>query len=237
MKDTLYQVSLLQGLMQGDFYGSISVKELKELGDIGIGTFEGVNGELVMLGGVVYQALGNDEVKIAADDVKVPFANVAKFSQNSSCELNNIANSDVLIKELEKNISKSGKNHFYFVQISVENAAICYRSEEAQSEPYLPLAAALKRSERDFCVNSADGDIVALFTPSFMNTLNISGWHFHFISKDKKHGGHATHISFKKAVARICALSQFHMFLPHSKYFEQLNFKKDLNKEIREVEK
>ena len=48
-RETIYQVSLLQGLTLGDYNGSVSVKQLKQKGDTGIGTFEGVNGELIMV--------------------------------------------------------------------------------------------------------------------------------------------------------------------------------------------
>ena len=37
----MYQVFLLQGLTNGDYNGSVTLKELKQHGDIGIGTFDG----------------------------------------------------------------------------------------------------------------------------------------------------------------------------------------------------
>ena len=66
--ETIYQVALLQSLTQGYYDGIIKVSELKEHGDTGIGTFEGVNGEMIVIDGKVYQALGDGSVKEAADD-------------------------------------------------------------------------------------------------------------------------------------------------------------------------
>ena len=54
-RETIYQVSLLQGLTDGDFEGSVTIGELKKHGDTGIGTFNGLNGELVLVDGTVYQ--------------------------------------------------------------------------------------------------------------------------------------------------------------------------------------
>ena len=54
-KETINQVALLQSLALGYFDGSITVKEWKTFGDTGIGTFEGLNGELIALDGVIYQ--------------------------------------------------------------------------------------------------------------------------------------------------------------------------------------
>jgi acetolactate decarboxylase len=41
--ETINQVSLLQGLTLGDYYGSTTIGELKTLGNIGLGTFDGLN--------------------------------------------------------------------------------------------------------------------------------------------------------------------------------------------------
>ena len=42
--EVINQVSLLQGLTFGDYTGSVTVAELKKMGDIGIGTFDKLNG-------------------------------------------------------------------------------------------------------------------------------------------------------------------------------------------------
>ena len=63
-KETIYQIALLQSLAMGYFDGSITVKELKTHGDTGIGTFEGLDGEMIVLDGVVYRANQNCQVNV-----------------------------------------------------------------------------------------------------------------------------------------------------------------------------
>ena len=58
-RERIYQVSLLQGLTLGDYYGSITVEELEKNGDTGIGTFNRLNGELIMIDGETYRAAGD----------------------------------------------------------------------------------------------------------------------------------------------------------------------------------
>ena len=70
--ESIYQVALLQSLAQGYFDGSITVVDLKTHGDTGIGTFDGLNGEMIVLDGVVYQAIGDGSVVIPDDDETVP---------------------------------------------------------------------------------------------------------------------------------------------------------------------
>ena len=83
-REVLFQVSLLQGLMLGDFEGSLPIGELKKHGDIGLGTFTGVNGEMIVLGDSVYRAAGDGSVEVASDDERVPFAAVTFFDADES---------------------------------------------------------------------------------------------------------------------------------------------------------
>ena len=88
-RETIYQVSLLQGLTLGDYNGSVSVKQLKQKGDTGIGTFEGVNGELIMVDGTVYRAKSDGSVETAPDDETIPFANVTFFDTDEKQDIIN----------------------------------------------------------------------------------------------------------------------------------------------------
>ncbi|MBR3458045.1 MAG: acetolactate decarboxylase, partial [Selenomonadaceae bacterium] len=83
-RESLNQVALLQSLAQGYFGGTVTVKDMRALGDTGIGTFEGLNGEMIMLGGTVYQALGDGRVVVADDTVAVPYATVTYFDNDLS---------------------------------------------------------------------------------------------------------------------------------------------------------
>ncbi len=83
-RESINQVSLLQGLTFGDYNGSLSAKEVKALGDTGIGTFDGLNGELVMLDGVIYRAAGDGSVEAVPDTETIPFCDVTFFDNDKS---------------------------------------------------------------------------------------------------------------------------------------------------------
>lgn len=70
----LYQLSTLSALLLGDFEPSLSIGELKRHGTLGIGTFEELGGELIMLDGVVWNGTHTGEAVPAADIEKTPFA-------------------------------------------------------------------------------------------------------------------------------------------------------------------
>lgn len=235
-RETIYQVALLQSLTQGYYDGIIKVSELKEHGDIGIGTFEGVNGEMIVLDGKVYQALGDGTVKEADDNETVPFSNVTFFDKDSSEELSNIGDVNALKEKLTAIVEANGRNLFYFVKVSGTFNQMNVRSELKQEKPYKTLDKALETDQREFSYDNISGTVVALYCPDYMNGLNTPGWHFHFISDDKTKGGHILDLKFDKATAEYDATPEFEMCLTDNNDFQQMELSKDVSDAIKKVE-
>ena len=235
-RETIYQVALLQSLTQGYYDGIIKVSELKEHGDIGIGTFEGVNGEMIVLDGTVYQALGDGTVQVAADDETVPFSNVTFFDKDGSVELSDINDVNALKEKLNAMVEENGKNLFYFVKMSGTFEKMNVRSEIKQEKPYKTLDKALETDQREFSYDNITGTVVALYCPDYMNGLNTPGWHFHFISDDKTNGGHLLDLQFAKATAEYDATPEFDMCLTDNGDFQQMELAKDVSDAIKKVE-
>ena len=235
-RETIYQVALLQSLTQGYYDGIIKVSELKEHGDIGIGTFEGVSGEMIVLDGTVYQALGDGTVQVAADDETVPFSNVTFFDKDGSVELSDINDVNALKEKLNAMVAENGKNLFYFVKMSGTFEKMNVRSEIKQEKPYKTLDKALETDQREFNYDNITGTVVALYCPDYMNGLNTPGWHFHFISDDKTKGGHLLDLQFAKATAEYDATPEFDMCLTDNGDFQQMELAKDVSDAIKKVE-
>lgn len=111
--DSMYQVSLLQAFMHGEYDGVVKVGDLKKHGDIGLGTFEGVNGEMIVLDGVVYQAAADGSINVMKDDEKIPFATVTKFDEDGNITNITASNFDDLTGQLNKTIEEYGTNNMY----------------------------------------------------------------------------------------------------------------------------
>ncbi|WP_028506167.1 acetolactate decarboxylase [Ruminococcus sp. FC2018] len=235
-RETIYQVSLLQGLTLGDYYGSVSVKELKQKGDTGIGTFEGVNGELIMVDGTVYRAKSDGSIEAAPDDETIPFANVTFFDTDEKQDISGIANIADIKKLLDEKVEKLGKNQFYMVRIDGTFKKMHARSELKQEQPYKPLAEALKTDQREFSWDNIEGTVVALYCPQYMKDLNAAGWHLHFVSKDKKYGGHVLDLDIDSAELKIDCTQGFNMQLPNTEKFPSLDLTKDQSDDIKKVE-
>ena len=226
-RETIYQVALLQSLTQGYYDGIIKVSELKEHGDIGIGTFEGVNGEMIVLDGTVYQALGDGTVQEAADDF---------FDKDGGAELSDINDVNALKEKLNAMVEENGKNLFYFVKMSGTFEKMNVRSEIKQEKPYKTLDKALETDQREFNYDNITGTVVALYCPDYMGGLNTPGWHFHFISDDKTKGGHLLDLQFAKATAEYDATPGFDMCLTDNGDFQKMELSKDVSDAIKKVE-
>ena len=219
-RETVFQVALLQSLTQGYYDGIIKVSELKQHGDTGIGTFEGVNGEMIVLDGKVYQALGDGSVKEADDNETVPFSNVTFFDKDLSVTLSKMENINSLKETLTKTVNENGKNLFYMVKINGTFQKMFVRSELKQEKPYKTL----------------DKAVVALYCPDYMGGLNTPGWHFHFISDDKTKGGHILELAFDSAQAEFDSTQDFDMYLSDNSDFQKMELAKDVSSAIKKVE-
>jgi len=198
--DTVYQVSLLQNLMLGDYYGLISSGYLKTKGDTGLGTFDGLNGEMIVLDGVVYRAAGDGTVEEAADDELIPFADVTMFDVDEIQEITDIEDLNVLKALLDEKVAELGENRFYMIRIDGVFDEMHVRSEQAQKEPYKPLEEVMETDQTFFDYEDIEGTVVGLYCPDYMDGLNTPGWHMHFISSDRTKGGHVLGLSADNAV-------------------------------------
>ena len=87
MTHTLYQVSTAVALVEGVYEGAVSVGTLRDHGDLGLGTFANLDGEMVILDGRFFQIRSDGSVRECADDVLTPFAAIARFAPDAEATL------------------------------------------------------------------------------------------------------------------------------------------------------
>ena len=86
----MYQVSTLQALAMGYNKAVITVEDLLQHGDTGLGTFEGVDGEMIVVDGICYRAAVDGTVTKASPETGVPFASVSKLCGGRSFEIEEV---------------------------------------------------------------------------------------------------------------------------------------------------
>ena len=116
--DSMYQVSLMQAFMHGEYDGVITVGDLKTHGDIGLGTFEGVNGEMIVLDGVVYQAAADGSIKVVPDNETIPFATITRF------------NEDQKIPTITRSVEKQEKPYKEFTDVAAADQKVFNHTDQ-----------------------------------------------------------------------------------------------------------
>jgi acetolactate decarboxylase len=87
---TLFQVSTAGALVKGVYDGIVTIGDLKQHGDFGLGTFDGLDGEMLALDGRFYQIRSSGAVGEAADAAMVPFAVVTRFRAEQALTLDRV---------------------------------------------------------------------------------------------------------------------------------------------------
>lgn len=187
-RDTVTQLAPFLYILSGNYDGALTVAQYKAAGNFGIGTFEGLDGEAVLLDGVVYQVKGDGSVTIPEDTRHMPFGACTLFDDDQRRTMRNVASFDVFAKTLEahfedKQILYAVKAHGVFTSIRV-------RSCDKQEKPYRPLAEATKQ-QHEYTYTQVRGTLIGFWTPPFVpGAIGVPGFHLHFLSDDRLQGGH-----------------------------------------------
>lgn len=234
----MYQVSTLQALAKGDFYGNATIEELLANGNIGLGTFEAVDGEMIVLDGICYRAKADGTVEIADASDATPFASVTYLNKELTFDLKKIADMSELLAKLDEVGKAHGENNIYACRIDGYFNEIYARSEKKQhSEPYKTFAKVLETDQREFEFKNVSGSLVCVYFPQYMDGLNVAGWHVHFISDDRTMGGHVFYCSLQEGKAYMSRTEGFSFLVPKTKFFQKLTLTDVSKEEIESVEK
>lgn len=231
-REVINQISTLNSLMAGNYDGIDSVAALKKSGDIGLGTFDGLEGEMIVVDGKVYQAKATGEVNVAPDTTTVPFSAVTFFDKDVDAKLEQISNIDNLKAQLDNLIKE--KDAFYAIRIDGTFSHVKVRSVPKQDKPYKVLSEVTK-NQPTFEYNDVKGTIVGFWSPDYVGGVNVPGYHLHFISDDRAKGGHLLEVSMTTGGVSLDVTRQFNMNLGDA---NSSNLKPAVSKEdIEKVEK
>jgi acetolactate decarboxylase len=227
---TLYQISTSSALVEGVYSGSIPSSVLLEHGDFGLGTFEDLDGEMVILDGQIYQVA--DRVSHRTDDFLVPFASITHFRAKSYFEIDNVACLKGI--ELACDQQRISDNLFYALRLDGSFETIHARAVHAVPRNTRLLDAA--KTQLEFRFENIEGTLVGFWSPRYSSSFSIPGYHLHFISKDRTKGGHVLDCTTQKLKAGIQVLSEYDIRLPDSGPFLTANLSKDPAPDLAKTE-
>jgi acetolactate decarboxylase len=222
-QSTVVQVSTYPALGLGMYDGDLTYAQLKQISDFGIGTFDGMDGEMVALDGTFYQAKVDGSVRPAAPTMECPFATVHFFHGDRQVALSALQTYDQLKARLDSYLPLP--NRPYAFKITGTFAYLKLRSIPKQNTPFPPLANVIAQ-QTVFEHHNIKGTLVGYWFPEYLADLNVAGYHLHFISEDKQHGGHMLDCSLTEATAEIGDLDSVLLLIPQTETFQKIDWTK-----------
>jgi len=229
---TLFQVSTSAALVEGLYQGAVRVSRLLRHGDFGLGTFIDLDGEMVVLDGDCYQVSSDGSVARVEGDRLIPYAVVTRFAPEFSgrfAQLNSYSEFVAVCDRLRRT-----ENLFYAFRADGRFSAIKTRVMKAVPEGTGLRAAA--SGQEEFLFEEQEGTLVGLWSPGFAGLFSVPGYHFHFLSSDRKRGGHVLECRALDVKIGVCAMHDMHVSLPETKEFLEADLSGDPTEDLLSAE-
>jgi acetolactate decarboxylase len=229
---TLYQVSTATALVEGIYQGAVRVGTLRQHGDLGLGTFENLDGEMVVVDGEFFQVRCDGSVRTCGDDMLSPFAVMTRFAPEVSVMVAECSNLSQLTTRFDA--MRDTDNVFFALRVDghfdyIHARAVC-RTEEG-----VPLVeAAAVQPEFEF--HDLPGTLVGFWTPEYARTLNVPGYHLHFLSADRRKGGHLLQCRGSDLRLQIQREGDYRIALPETEDFLKADLRRDPAADLARVE-
>jgi acetolactate decarboxylase len=225
---TLFQVSTSTALVEGVYGGVVTIAELKQHGSFGLGTFDGLDGEMLALDGHFYQVLGDGTVREARDDARVPFAVVTEFRAEREFIIDRVESFDELTAQLDSR--RNTGNLFFAARIDGHFAHIRTRAL-CKTVSGVSLVEATAH-QPEFALTDVSGTAVGFWTPLYARTINVAGWHFHFVTDDRTGGGHILNCQGVDLRVQMQDLTDVRIAMPETAAFLQADLSQDPSQEL-----
>jgi len=234
-EETLTQVSTIDAVLNGDYDGMISYNDLEKYGDFGIGTFEGLDGEMVALEGDFFQVRADGIATEVNPDTTTPFAVLTYFEADQRTALETGVNYQNVQATIDNLIPT--ENIFFAIKINGTFSYMKTRSVPKQTKPYPPLVE-VTANQPIFEFTDIEGTLVGFRSPPYVTGINMPGYHLHFITSDRTAGGHVLEFEVANAELLLDHTSEFFMLLPgEGSDFYKLDLSKDKEEELEQAEK
>ncbi|HEX7246131.1 MAG TPA: acetolactate decarboxylase [Solirubrobacterales bacterium] len=183
----LFQASTIGALLEGAYDGDLSFAELAEHGDLGLGTFNGLDGEMIALDGRFYRARVDGSVEGVGPGERTPFAVVTRFLPTIDAEVTGPLDHEALLDALDELIPTGVAS--CAIRIDGRFELVRARSVPRQRPPYRPLTRVVAE-QRVFELREAAGTMVGFRFPAYVEGIEVSGYHLHFVDEARERGGH-----------------------------------------------
>lgn len=208
----LFQASTIGALLDGAFDGDLSFAELAAHGDLGLGTLNRLDGEMIALDGRFFRADVDGAVREVGPEEKTPFAVVTRFEPTVDVALSEPLAHAELLARLDALIPAAAAT--CAIRLDGRFELVRARSVPAQSPPYRPLAEVVA-DQHVFELDGVEGTMLGFRFPAYVEGIEVAGYHLHFIDRERRRGGHVLDSRAAAGLrARLDPSDDLHIELP-----------------------
>lgn len=230
----IYQVSTMDALLDGVYDGEVTYGELARHGDFGLGTFNGLDGEMVAVDGRFFHLRDDGSATPVDPGERTPFAAVTFFEADTTAALDGPLTRSALEAAVD-DLAPSA-NLFYAVRVDGTFARVVTRTVAVQHPPYPPLTE-VTAHERVTTFADVEGTLVGFRTPDYAQGIGIAGYHLHFVTAARDAGGHVLDLELARGTLGIGSEAELHLCLPRTRAFLEADLAgRDRDAEIRSAE-
>jgi acetolactate decarboxylase len=234
-RSAVYQTSTLAALLDGIYDGDVTIAEVLRHGDFGLGTFNGLDGEMLILDGKCYHLRSDGSAQLAHDDQLTPFATVTHFHTDHSFDIDG-TNTDRATLTALIDTELDSPNLIYAIRVTGHFDVVRTSTVMEQHHPYPPLTKAAG-GQQESTFSDIDGTLAGFRMPSYEQGVAVAGYHLHFLDDTRRHGGHALDYVIDKGTVDISVRAEMHLSLPRTPQFLEANLAHtDVADEIQQTE-
>ncbi len=230
----LFQASTIGALLDGAYDGDLTFAELADHGDLGLGTVNALDGEMIAVDGRFYRASVDGRVSELDPQAKTPFAVVVWFAPDNAFEMSGADSYEGLTARIEPRLPADATA--CAIRIEGEFERIEARSVPRQQPPYRPLTEVIAE-QHVFDLVDVEGTIVGFRFPAYAQGIEVPGYHLHFISSDRRQGGHVLGCRARKARVELDPSADLHLELPPAIDLEGADLGSDMAQALARVER
>ena len=183
----LFQASTIGALLDGAFDGDLSFAELAEHGDLGLGTLNRLDGEMIALDGEFFRADVDGRIHRVPATARTPFAVVTRFEAEIDDRVEGRLSHEGLLSRLDALVPASASS--CAIRLDGRFELVRARSVPAQSPPYRPLTEVVA-DQHVFDLEDVSGTMLGFRFPAYAEGIEIGGYHLHFVDEARARGGH-----------------------------------------------
>jgi acetolactate decarboxylase len=223
--ELIFHYSVLKALDNGILEGNMTVPELLRHGDHGLGTFNQLNGEMIVLGGMVYRVTPEGKVVEAQEDVRIPYAVVSFFDPDMTILKGGDDYVDYGRLNTMMDTLLPSRNQFYALRITGHFRHIMCGGVDRQERPYDRTLLEILSDRPVYEKEDVHGTMVGIWCPAYIGDINTRGFHLHFLADDRSMGGHVMAFEASSLEIQYDGKWQYKFVLPGTEEFKKAKFR------------